>query len=113
MAYQWREDKRQKTCLWVGLLFCVFYFGEAFLFWGPEPRVAAPPATPLVFWGSFGVALFPRCRVDSSVEALQSPEIISTLICGWGPPGYLVADYGRVRMTRPVYRSIFPEPEMR
>ncbi|MGD0090161.1 MAG: hypothetical protein ABSE73_09595 [Planctomycetota bacterium] len=57
MGFHWREDKRQKTWLWVGLLFSVFYFTEAFLFWGPEHRVAAPPFTPLVFWGLFGVAL--------------------------------------------------------
>jgi hypothetical protein len=57
MVYHWREDKRQKTWVWVGLLFLVFYFTEAVLFWGPEPRVVAPPFTPLVYWGVFGVAL--------------------------------------------------------
>jgi hypothetical protein len=57
MHYCWREDKRQKTWLWVGLLFLFFYFAEAVLFWGPEPRVAAPPFTPLVYWGLFGAIL--------------------------------------------------------
>jgi hypothetical protein len=57
MGYHWREDRRQKAWLWVGLLFFVFYFTEALLFWGPEPRVIAPSFTPLVYWGLFGVAL--------------------------------------------------------
>src|SRR5580700_3024113 len=57
MLYHWREDKQQRTWLWVGLLFFAFYFTEALLFWGPEPRVAAPAFTPLIFWGLFGAAL--------------------------------------------------------
>jgi hypothetical protein len=55
--YHWRDDPSQKVWLWVGLLFLVFYFAEAVLFWGPEPRVVAPPFTPLVYWGLFGAAL--------------------------------------------------------
>jgi hypothetical protein len=57
MRYHWREDRGQKTWLWVGLLFFVFYFVEALLFWGPEPRVVAPSFTPLVYWGLFGATL--------------------------------------------------------
>jgi hypothetical protein len=57
MVFHWREDKRQKTWLWVGLLFLAFYFAEALLFWGPEPRVAAPPFTPFFYWGLFGALL--------------------------------------------------------
>jgi hypothetical protein len=79
MGYHWREEKRQKTWLWVGLLFFVFYFTEALLFWGPEPRVAAPSFTPLVFWGLFGAALIwvvtrptPDGGVPNRLERIQS-----------------------------------------
>jgi hypothetical protein len=57
MNYRWREDNGQKSWLWVGLLFFAFYFTEALLFWGPNPRVIAPPYTQLIFWGLFAVAL--------------------------------------------------------
>jgi hypothetical protein len=57
MGYNWQENKRQKAWLWVGLLFFVFYFTEALLFWGPQPRLVPPPFAPLVFWGLFGAVL--------------------------------------------------------
>lgn len=57
MSDPWHDDPRQRVWLWIGLLFFAFYFTEAILFWGPEPRVLAPAYTPLVFWGLFGAAL--------------------------------------------------------
>jgi len=79
MAYHWREDRRQKTWLWVGLLFFVFYFTEAVLFWGPQPRVLAPPYIPLIFWGLFGMAVigvttrpFPSAGKPERLETIQA-----------------------------------------
>jgi hypothetical protein len=53
----WREDKSQLIWLWIGVLFLTFYTGEACLFWGPNPRVAAPPLVHLLYWGAFGALL--------------------------------------------------------
>ena len=53
----WRDDKGQKIWLWIGVLFLVFYIGESFLFWGPNPRVAGQPFLHLLYWAAFGAVL--------------------------------------------------------
>ncbi len=53
----WREDKSQLIWFWIGVLFLMFYTGEAYLFWGPNPRVAGPPLVHLLYWGAFGALL--------------------------------------------------------
>jgi hypothetical protein len=83
MCYTWREEKRQKVWLWVGVLFFGFYFTEALLFWGPEPRVVAPPFTPLVFWGLFGAAIIAVVTRGSPADAPSSrPERIQATVLG-------------------------------
>lgn len=79
MPYLWRENKGQETWRRVGLLFFAFYVTEALLFWGPEPRVAGPAFTPLVFWGLFGIALIgvvtrpdPEAGKSRWLESVQS-----------------------------------------
>jgi hypothetical protein len=57
MKHIWVEESDQKAWLWVAVAFAAFYFGEAILFWGPKPLVAAPPMTPLVYWGAFGATI--------------------------------------------------------
>ena len=57
MKLSWCENRRDKRWLWIGVLFLAFYFGEALLFWGPDPRVSAPPYTPLAYWGLFGAVV--------------------------------------------------------
>lgn len=88
MQWHWREDKRQKTWLWVGVLFLVFYFAEAFLFWGPKPRIMPPPYTPLAFWGLFGVGLIwiisrpiPSAEPPTRLVKIQS-WMLGTIITG-------------------------------
>jgi len=53
----WREDRSQKGWLWIGLVFLVFYMGEACLFWGPQPRVTGPPFIHVAYWAVFGAIL--------------------------------------------------------
>jgi len=77
MTVHRQEDKRQKAWLWVGLLFFGFYFAEAVLFWGPRPRLIAPPFTPLVFWGLFGVSVI--WVVTRPIAGLGRPRWEETL----------------------------------
>ena len=55
--FVWIEEREQKVWAWIAAVFALFYFGEAFLFWGPEPRVHAPAFTPLVYWGVFAASI--------------------------------------------------------
>lgn len=55
--FTWVEDRGQKVWLWIAALFGTFYFVEAFLFWGPQPRIRWLPYTPLVYWGAFGAGV--------------------------------------------------------
>lgn len=50
------EDVEQKVWLWIAGVFCLFYFGEAVLFWSPEPLVRIPQLR-LVHWGVFAAVL--------------------------------------------------------
>lgn len=53
----WVDEREQKVWLWIAVAFVLFYFGEALLFWGPSPRINAPPFTPLIYWGAFGATI--------------------------------------------------------
>jgi small-conductance mechanosensitive channel len=53
----WQEVKGQRIWLWIGVLFLTFYTGEACLFWGPNPRIAAPVLAHLLYWAAFGALL--------------------------------------------------------
>jgi hypothetical protein len=53
----WREEKGQRVWLWIGVVFLVFYTGEAWLFWGPHPRVTGPLFLHLLYWAAFGAIL--------------------------------------------------------
>ena len=57
MKYTWVEAREQKIWFWISLLFAAFYFGEAFLFWEPQPRFLAPPVVRLAYWGAFGAGI--------------------------------------------------------
>jgi hypothetical protein len=77
----WIEDRAQKVWLWVGVVFAAFYFGEAFLFWGPVPRVKAPPFLPLAYWGAFGaviIGLLSR-QTKKQTPAKPGPEVPASL----------------------------------
>ena len=76
MSKKFVEEPEQRVWLWIGLVFAFFYFGEAFLFWGPNPRVYAPPVTPLIYWGMFGAAivwLLSRQKKTSPPKAATRP----------------------------------------
>jgi hypothetical protein len=75
--------------LWIALAFAGFYFGEAFLFWGPKPRVQAPPITPLLYWGAFGVLivwlLARRATNDAANDATPTvPSGLQATVLGLG-----------------------------
>jgi hypothetical protein len=85
MNYQWREEKRQKSWLWVGLLFFAFYFTEAVLFWGPQPRIVAPPYAQLGLWGLFAVALaWVLTRPKRDGDALNGLEKVQYAVLSIG-----------------------------
>ncbi|MCG3181266.1 MAG: hypothetical protein BIFFINMI_03645 [Phycisphaerae bacterium] len=78
-SIRWIEDRRQKAWLWIALFFASFYFGEAILFWGTNPRIAAPSFTPLIYWGSFGVAVVWLVRRYDRLASTPSADSV--------PPG--------------------------
>lgn len=83
------EEPGQKVWAWIAVAFAAFYFGEAFLFWGPEPRVHAPAFTPLIYWGAFGACVIwlLRRRGRSQISGEPTPEIphgLQTAILGTG-----------------------------
>jgi hypothetical protein len=84
----WVEEAGQKVWLWIGVVFAAFYFGEAFLFWGPNPRVNAPSFTPLVYWGAFGAAviglLLRQPKQASEKPAPGVPHALQTWVLGVG-----------------------------
>ncbi len=85
----WVEEREQKVWLWIAAAFAGFYFGEALLFWGPEPRVKAPPFTPLLYWGAFGVVIVWLVRRQSkkdarTVTAAGVPHGLQSAILGIG-----------------------------
>lgn len=96
MKTLWREDKSQKAWLWIGLLFLAFYFLEALLFWGPTPRITAPPYTPLVFWGLFGsgviviVSRFSTGSTTSRIETIQAWVLGTVITLGAVGSAFLV-----------------------
>jgi len=53
----WVNDEEQKVWVWISILFAIFYFGEAFLFWGPTPRIHSS-LLQLTYWGIFGLSIY-------------------------------------------------------
>jgi hypothetical protein len=79
----WREDTSQKVWLWIGLVFFVFYTGEACLFWGPNPRVTGPPFIHLAYWGVFGAILIGLISGSTKRNNPKSRwDVIQSIILG-------------------------------
>src|SRR5512133_1543529 len=88
MRFRWVDDRRQSVWRWIAILFALFYFTEAALFWGPNPRIAAPHYMPLLYWASFGLGIVWLVRrqgppaPDSS--AVQVPPGMQAAVLGLG-----------------------------
>ena len=98
----WREDKRQQSWLWVGALFLLFYFAEAYLFWGPNLRFTGPWFRPLAFWGLFGLTVIwivnrkvPGVGPQSRARKFQSWILGVGITAGVLLPTYLVMKTSR------------------
>lgn len=81
--------------LWIAVLFGAFYFTEAFLFWGPQPRIVAPPFTPLVYWGAFGAGVIWLVRRQGKSASRRTPDqpppLLQSLVLGIGITTSVVA----------------------
>lgn len=79
----WRDNKSQQVWLWIGLVFLVFYTGEAWLFWGPVPRVIVPPFVYLLYWGAFGAILIGLiARSARKADSKNWLDVIQSTVLG-------------------------------
>ena len=87
MRIKWVKEPGQRAWAWVAIVFAAFYFGEAYLFWGPEPRLHAPNFAPLVYWGTFGTCviwLLSRSRRNPGNRSPGPPRLAQTVTLGVG-----------------------------